>query len=158
VTCPTNYRHEEDLKSHDLVLSFHIGLTARAVIRWKPCARPDVERLTETWRRWQTPCEVVGVGIRSHPAREGAEWRRSVISVECPRATVQAVLNATAGIPAFVLTVRVARSSGKEGNRKPPWELSVSTSHQPHLRREHRIRPGLGDRLRRDPNEMAGLL
>ena len=54
VTCPMNYYTQDDFKSVDVVLSFHIGLTARAMARWKPSGRPqEVERLTETWRRWQ---------------------------------------------------------------------------------------------------------
>jgi hypothetical protein len=54
VTCPINYYTQDDFKSVDVVLSFHIGLTARVMARWKVSARPqEVERLTETWRRWQ---------------------------------------------------------------------------------------------------------
>jgi hypothetical protein len=49
-----NYYTQDDFKSVDVVLSFHIGVTARAVARWEPSARPqEVERLAETWRRWQ---------------------------------------------------------------------------------------------------------
>lgn len=54
VTCPMNYYTQEDFKSVDVVLSFHIGVTTRAMAHWEPNARPqEVERLTETWRRWQ---------------------------------------------------------------------------------------------------------
>jgi len=54
LTCPMNYYPQDDFKSVDVVLSFHIGLTTRVMARWEPSARShELERLTETWRRWQ---------------------------------------------------------------------------------------------------------
>ena len=54
LTCPMNYYPQDDFKSVDVVLSFHIGLTTRVTARSEPSARShEVDRLTETWRRWQ---------------------------------------------------------------------------------------------------------
>jgi hypothetical protein len=55
-----NYYTQDDFKSVDVVLSFHIGVTARAMARWEPSARPqEVERLGESWRRWQQAADLL---------------------------------------------------------------------------------------------------
>jgi hypothetical protein len=54
VTTPTNLYSQEDFKSADVVLSFHVGLIARVMTRQEvPVASHSAALLPESWRRWQ---------------------------------------------------------------------------------------------------------
>jgi hypothetical protein len=65
VTNPTNLYSQQDFKSRDVVLTFHIGLALRleyAREREVPVAPGPAELLPGSWRRWQQAFEAYDSG------------------------------------------------------------------------------------------------
>lgn len=65
VTNPTNLYDQNDFKSRDVVLTFHIGLTLRLEYlreREVPLAPTIAELLPGSWRRWQQAFEALDSG------------------------------------------------------------------------------------------------
>src|SRR6266508_4622009 len=61
VTEPTNLYSQDDFKSRDVVLTFHVGLALRleyAREREVPVAPGSAELLPGSWRRWQQASEA----------------------------------------------------------------------------------------------------
>jgi hypothetical protein len=61
VTNPLNAYSQEDLKSRDVVLTFHVGLALRiAAERRPPVAGAAVDLIVGSWRRWQQAVDALG--------------------------------------------------------------------------------------------------
>src|ERR1035437_9518237 len=61
VTCPLNYYSQEDFKSRDVVLTFHIGLMARVFSREDvPLTDSAAAFLPNAWRLWEQAVEGMG--------------------------------------------------------------------------------------------------
>jgi hypothetical protein len=70
VTNPTNLYRQEDFKSRDVVLTFHIGLATRvATQRSVPITREAAGFLPGAWRRWEQAVDALG------PAREAEDFQ-----------------------------------------------------------------------------------
>lgn len=60
ITSPTNLYSQKYFSSPDYALSFHIGLTARAISRREPVvAKEDQVKLLPAWRRWEEAAEAL---------------------------------------------------------------------------------------------------
>src|ERR1035437_9517734 len=60
VSCPLNYYSQEDFKSRDVVLTFHIGLMARVFTRNQmPIAEDAAALLSNAWRLWEQAVETM---------------------------------------------------------------------------------------------------
>jgi hypothetical protein len=70
VTNPTNLYRQEDFKSRDVVLTFHVGLMTRvAAQRTVPITEEAADLLPGAWRRWEQAVEALG------PAREAEDFQ-----------------------------------------------------------------------------------
>jgi hypothetical protein len=82
VTNPTNLYSQQDFKSRDVVLTFHIGLALRqeyAQEREVPVSRGSAELLAGSWRRWQQAFEAYESGDEAETFQAvGMRW--------CPKA------------------------------------------------------------------------
>ncbi|MDQ2941138.1 MAG: hypothetical protein M3R05_02985 [Chloroflexota bacterium] len=59
MTNPTNLYAQEDFKSRDVVLTFHVGLALRMMYlddRDIPVLPESADLLPGSWRRWQQAC------------------------------------------------------------------------------------------------------
>jgi len=83
VTNPTNLYSQEDFKSRDVVLTFHIGLALRIEYlqeREVPVVSSSAELLPGSWRRWQQAFEVSDSGDEAETFQAvGVRLRRSVL-------------------------------------------------------------------------------
>lgn len=60
ITSPTNLYSQDEFKSMDYALSFHIGLTARVMARNEPRASDQERaRLADAWRRWTQAADAL---------------------------------------------------------------------------------------------------
>src|SRR5215217_4380140 len=97
ITNPTNLYTQQDFKSRDVVLTFHLGLALRlqyAQEREVPVAPGSAELLPGSWRRWQQAFEAYesgdeaetfqAVGMRCVSAWSRSSAKRPVTSW-CPR-------------------------------------------------------------------------
>ena len=63
VSCPLNYYPQEDFKSRDVVLTFHIGLMARVQTnRQVPITEGASSLLPGAWRLWEQAVETMTTG------------------------------------------------------------------------------------------------
>lgn len=65
VTNPLNLYSQDDFKSRDVVLTFHVGLALRLSYlndRRVPLAPSAAELLPGSWRRWQQACDAYDIG------------------------------------------------------------------------------------------------
>lgn len=70
VTNPTNLYSQEDFKSRDVVLTFHVGLVLRMMSREEvPITDQAAVLLPSAWRRWEQAVEALG------PAREADDYQ-----------------------------------------------------------------------------------
>lgn len=70
VTNPLNAYSQEDFKSRDVVLTFHVGLALRiAAERRPPVAGGAVDLIVGSWRRWQQAVDALGT------AREAEDFQ-----------------------------------------------------------------------------------
>lgn len=70
VTIPLNGYSQEDFKSRDVVLTFHVGLALRiAAERRPPVAGHAVDLIPGSWRRWQQAVDALGT------AREAEDFQ-----------------------------------------------------------------------------------
>jgi hypothetical protein len=70
VTNPLNCYSQEDFKSRDVVLTFHVGLALRiAAERRPPVSDGAVELIVGSWRRWQQAVDALGT------AREAEDFQ-----------------------------------------------------------------------------------
>jgi len=70
VTNPLNGYSQEDFKSRDVVLTFHVGLSLRvAAQRRPPVAGEAVDLIVGSWRRWQQAVDALGA------AREAEDFQ-----------------------------------------------------------------------------------
>ncbi len=66
VTNPMNLYTQDDFKSLDVVLTFHVGLMARVAARREPQAGDDERAcLAGTWRQWQQAVEALDQAVES---------------------------------------------------------------------------------------------
>lgn len=84
VTNPTNLYSQEDFKSRDVALTFHIGLTMRvehARERAVPVTPGSAELLPGSWRRWQQAFEAYEGGDEAEAFQSvGVRLRECLIS------------------------------------------------------------------------------
>jgi hypothetical protein len=70
LTNPLNAYSQEDFKSRDVVLTFHVGLALRiAAERRPPVAGGAVDLIVGSWRRWQQAVDALGT------AREAEDFQ-----------------------------------------------------------------------------------
>jgi hypothetical protein len=70
VTNPLNVYSQEDFKSRDVALTFHVGLALRiAAERRPPVAGGAVDLIAGSWRRWQQAVDALGT------AREAEDFQ-----------------------------------------------------------------------------------
>ena len=90
ITEPTNLYSQEDFKSRDVALTFHIGLSMRMSYlhdRRIPDEIPAADLLPGTWRRWEQVFEAYdsgdeaenfqAVGVRPSTRSEKLQWPTS---------------------------------------------------------------------------------
>ena len=66
VSCPLNYYSQEDFKSRDVVLTFHIGLMARVFTRNQiPIAEDAAALLPKAWRLWEQAVKTMATSRES---------------------------------------------------------------------------------------------
>jgi phage-related baseplate assembly protein len=84
VTNPTNLYSQQDFKSRDVVLTFHIGLALRleyAQEREVPVAPGRAELLPGSWRRWQQAFEAYDSGDEAETFQAvGVRLRECLVS------------------------------------------------------------------------------
>jgi hypothetical protein len=84
VTNPTNLYSQQDFKSRDVVLTFHIGLALRleyAREREVPVAPGPAELLPGSWRRWQQAFEAYDSGDEAETFQAvGVRLRECLVS------------------------------------------------------------------------------
>jgi hypothetical protein len=84
VTNPTNLYSQQDFKSRDVVLTFHIGLALRleyAREREVPVAPGSAELLPGSWRRWEQAFEAYDTGDEAETFQAvGVRLRECLVS------------------------------------------------------------------------------
>lgn len=85
VTNPTNLYSQQDFKSRDVVLTFHLGLALRleyAREREVPVAPGSAELLPGSWRRWQQAFETYDSGDEAETFQAvGVRLRECLVSL-----------------------------------------------------------------------------
>jgi hypothetical protein len=82
VTNPTNLYTQQDFKSRDVVLTFHIGLAMRLANRYEVRVMPTAEEILRgPWRRWEQAAQALEAGEEAeHFQAVGAHLREAMIS------------------------------------------------------------------------------
>jgi hypothetical protein len=84
VTNPTNLYSQEDFKSRDVVLTFHVGLMLRVQygqVREVPVAPGPADLLPGSWRRWQQAFEAYDSGDEAETFQAvGVRLRECLVS------------------------------------------------------------------------------
>lgn len=66
VTNPTNLYTQDDFKSMDVAITFHVGLMARvAAVREPQAGAEELDRLAGTWRQWQQAAEALDQAVEA---------------------------------------------------------------------------------------------
>jgi hypothetical protein len=75
ITEPTNLYSQEDFKSRDVALTFHIGLSLRMSYLYDrriPVDIPAADLLPGTWRRWEQAFEAFDSGDEAENFKQSA--------------------------------------------------------------------------------------
>jgi len=82
VSCPLNYYSQEDFKSRDVVLTFHIGLAARVFSRKQPpITEMAVSLLPNAWRLWEQAVEGMATSREAEDFQAvGVRLRESLVT------------------------------------------------------------------------------
>ena len=84
ITEPTNLYSQEDFKSRDVALTFHIGLSLRVSYlhdRRIPVELPAADLLAGTWRRWEQAFETYDAGDEAEDFQAvGVRLRECLVS------------------------------------------------------------------------------
>lgn len=82
VSCPLNFYSQEDFKSRDVVLTFHIGLMARVFSRVEvPLTVNAAALLPTAWRLWEQAVEAMATGREAEDFQAvGVRLRECLVS------------------------------------------------------------------------------
>ena len=82
ISSPLNLYTQEDFKSADIALTFHIGLMARVMTRQNVPITPDATvLLQESWRRWENAVDTLSTASEAEDFQSvGMKLRECLVS------------------------------------------------------------------------------